>query len=507
VWNRLRLAALAAYALLALAFGLDGPGMHYDEAIFLNAAVHVTTAPFDEPPFAHDPWSWFTAAGRRWPLMVLPYAAPVRSYLAMVPFAVFGANYYTARVLTALIGAFAIWALSVLVRGQLGERTAAVAAWILAVHPAYLLFTIYDQGGVAEWMLPFGLLCLALASYLRRPAVATAFWLGLAMGFGVWSRANIAWLLAAAVVAAGRGLLSVPLKHHAAAAAGGLLGAAPLLAYEFRSGWATFAYMRTTRAPEPLWESVRLRLGMLTETLLADPEMRKLWGGPPMPPWQSIFAGAVVLAALAFCFRQPKKPRFCAWIFVVLAACPLISRLSVHPHHLITVVPIAAVLVAVTAGRWRYLAAPAGLIYLGCALWWNASAARQIRATGGVGLWSDGIDELTSYLLDNHRDGRLKALDWGLNNSLFVLSGGRLRLREVFWGDWEPELAPGDVYVLHPKQLAVFPQAGDSLRAALSNTAVRTRRVPVRQRRGEGYAEVVEILPEQGFPVSRKLRY
>jgi hypothetical protein len=66
----------------------------------------------------------------------------------------------------------------------------------------------------------------------------------------------------------------------------------------------------------------------------------------------------------------------------------------------------------------------------------------------------------------------------------------------VFWGDWEPELAPGDVYVMHPKHLAVFPQAADRLRKALADSAVRTRRVEIRQRRGDGYAEIVEVLPE-----------
>ena len=84
--------------------------------------------------------------------MVLPYAGSVRSYLALVPFAIFGPNYYTTRMLTMLVGAFAIWGLSVLIRHQTDAPTAALTSLVLAVHPSYLALTVYDQGGVAEWI-------------------------------------------------------------------------------------------------------------------------------------------------------------------------------------------------------------------------------------------------------------------------------------------------------------------------------------------------------------------
>jgi hypothetical protein len=493
VWDKLRYGALAAYVSLAALMGLDGPGMHYDEALFFNAAVHVVSSA-GEPSFAHDPWSWFPFAGRTWPLMALPYAAPVRSYLAMIPFALFGANYYTARILTMLVGVFAIWALSVLVRDRFDARTAAVAAWILAIHPAYVLFTVYDRGGVAEWMLPFGLLCLALTQYLRAPGARTAFWLGLAMGFGVWSRANIAWLLGAAAIAAGRALLRIPPKHYAAAAAGGLLGAAPLLAFEIRSGWATFAFMRSVNVPEPFPELIASRLGMLAETLLSDPQTRAIWGGPPLPVWQSIFAAVVVLAAAVGTFRRGGAGRFCAVAAGLLALCPVISRLSVHPHHMIAVVPMAAVLIAVaSAARWRYLFAISGVIYIACALWWNGTAAWQIRATGGVGLWSDAVDELTTYLVSGQKDRNPIATDWGFGNSLFVLSEGKVKAREVFWGPWNPEPAPEDVYLLHPDDLVVFPAAAKALRESLSSRKAAWRGVKIRQRTGGEYAELVQV--------------
>src|SRR3954468_5207147 len=102
-WNIARHAAIVLFLLCACGLGFRSPGLHYDEAIFLNGAIHAGST--QEPPFTHDPSSWVTILGRRWPIMVLPYVGPLRSYLALAPFALFGANYYMARILTTLLGA------------------------------------------------------------------------------------------------------------------------------------------------------------------------------------------------------------------------------------------------------------------------------------------------------------------------------------------------------------------------------------------------------------------
>src|SRR6266568_2898137 len=105
IWDKARLAAVAVYLLCACALGFRSPGIYYDEAIFLNGAVHELSSA-QEPPFAHDPWSWVTIFGRRWPIMVMPYVGAVRDYVALIPFAIFGPSYYAARLVTTLLGAF-----------------------------------------------------------------------------------------------------------------------------------------------------------------------------------------------------------------------------------------------------------------------------------------------------------------------------------------------------------------------------------------------------------------
>jgi hypothetical protein len=515
LWKKAPMGAIAAYLLCACSLGFRSPGLFYDEAIFFNGAVQVLNSG-QEPDFAHDPWSWGTGFGRRWPIMVLPYVGAVRDYLAVIPFAIFGPNYYTARILTTLVGAFGIWGVSVLIGSQFGVKTAAIVSWIMAIHPAYLALTIYDHGGVAEWMLPVGLLSIALTYYMSKRTTPGAFWLGVAMGFGVWSRANIAWLLGSVILAGaivlGKRML-IPWRDLAVMAMGGLIGGAPLLWYEIKSRGATFAFMRSGNS-ESLISLAWHRFDLLSQTLLYDSEHRRMWTEVQMPLWQKLFFSMVVLLALGVCLLGsgiPRPARIAGLIFLLLLGCMLSSQLNISDHHLIALVPIAALMVVVAAQeccrRWpgaRAVTGAIAVIYVTSALYWNVTAARQIRSTGGVGIWSNAIDSVCGYLQKSYPRRSIKVLDWGFQNSLFVLSNGKLASSEVFWGAtaehsglgklWKDEIAPGDVYVLHSPGLIQFPEAGQGLARALMASALPVRRTQFRQNSGAGYAEVVEIV-------------
>ena len=518
LWNRVHLGAIGVYLLCACVMGFRSPGMYYDEAIFLNGAVQVVSSG-QEPTFAHDPWSWVTVFGRRWPIMVMPYVGPMRDYLAIPPFALFGPNYFSARMLAALMGAFGIWGFSILIQDQFDARTAALASCVLAIHPAYLALTVY--GSMAEWMVPTALLSIAVARFARAKTARRAFWLGVAMGFGVWTRANIIWmlgsLLVAGVIVLGRRMW-IPLRQWAALAAGGVIGGAPLLWYEIRSRGATLAFIRSSNIAEPLSHLVSERLKMLSQTLLSDAELRLAWGGPPLPLWQPLLFSAVVAFAIASALWSGGLPqsartsrRVAALSFLFLLACMLFSRLNISDHHLISLIPIAAVLAVAAAQdtlqRWpstRYGIAFIGVACLGSALYWDVAAVRSIRSTGGVGLWSNAIDKVTVYLRRNVHGKQVKVLDWGLNNNIFVLSAGKIASTEIFWGAtversgfgklWQDEISPGDVYLLHAPEVAVFPQAAQGFRQALAASALPFRRTQFRQKSGAGYAEVLEIL-------------
>ncbi len=244
-----------------------------------------------------------------------------------------------------------------------------------------------------------------------------------------------------------------------------------------------------------------------------------MWDGPDLPLWQTLSFSSVVLFALYACLtsgRTSKQEgiafgRLAAWTFLFLLTCMLVSRFNVSDHHLIALIPIAAVLVAIAARdsyrRWpkaRYLVGAIAVLYLGSAMQWNLAAARQIRSTGGVRLWSNAIDSVSGYLQRNHSERTVKILDWGFQHSLFVLSNSRIASTELFWGAsversgsgklWRDEISPGDIYVLHLKGLVLFPEATEGFSRALAASAHSLRRTQFREKGGAPYAEVVEVL-------------
>ncbi|HTM52344.1 MAG TPA: hypothetical protein VL285_26795, partial [Bryobacteraceae bacterium] len=282
----------------------------------------------------------------------------------------------------------------------------------------------------------------------------------------------------------------------------------PLLWYEIRSGWATLDSFRSMPAPEP-WLR---RLNLLSQTLLSDPGTRSAWDGPALPAWQWILYPTLVVIALGANLRRGGAARMAGLIFALLALYLLFSPLKIEDRHFVALVPLAALLVTLAARDLRrrrpaawIAAALAAVIYLGSAVDWNLAAARQLRATGGVGLWSNAIDKVAAYLQRNSRGRKVKVLDWGLNDSLLVLTGGQVDSAEIFQGataghsgtgrPWKEEIVPGGVYVLHSPETVVFPEAGDAFRRVLAEMQLPFRRTQFRQKAKGWYAEVVEVLP------------
>jgi hypothetical protein len=190
----------------------------------------------------------------------------------------------------------------------------------------------------------------------------------------------------------------------------------------------------------------------------------------------------------------------------------LSSRLNVLDHHLVMLVPITAVVVVLAfhglIERWKrasIFALAISLVYVGSALFWNVAAERGLRETGGVNKWSDGIYAVTNYLTANHRGREIQILDWGLQNSLYVLSNSRIQSREVFWGAtkertgsgilWSDLIGRGGVFLTSSDVNMSFPVATSGFLAALAVSGRQYQRIEFNQRGGAPYAHIIEILP------------
>jgi hypothetical protein len=296
---------------------------------------------------------------------------------------------------------------------------------------------------------------------------------------------------------------------------GGAAGSAPLIVYEWISGGGTFKSLAAFAEARPPGEAVRARLAMLGEVLISDGQYRAIWNGPAsLPGWVMWAAGAVACAALFSAAARTGDRKVRDWHRVValwfglLAAAMIFSSLRIAQHHLATLIPLAAASAGIAASRWaggklRWVLAAAGAVYLAAACYWNVAAIEGIRRTGGAGAWSDAIYYVGAFLQTHGRGREVVVLDWGLNNNLYVASGGRVRSVELFWGatrehssfgrPWRERAGPGTLALVGAGANRVFTAPGEGFLAAAYASGLPVRRVRFFQRSGEPYAEAIEI--------------
>jgi hypothetical protein len=498
-------AALLVYCLWAVLLILPNPGLQYDEALLVLGAVQMRHSP-QELALPRDPNTWACVGPRCFPLMTARYVGAIKEYLCVPIFALFGPTAYATRFVSALLGLIGIWGLARLIALGVNPMAAAAVAWILALNPSYLDLTVFDNGAVSIWMCVFGALCASIANYLERRTLATAALAGVFAGLGIWARANFLWLLLAVLAAClivWRGRLLRPVSHWAAWCVGAVVGGAPFLWYQMISNGGTWEAVDMFSSASG---SVAVRWVMFCETLLTDREHRAIWSGPMLPDWQRWIFPAILLCACLVCVLMRSRWAICnVLVLAFLGGAFFLSRLPVSEHHLITLLPIAAVIVAIAGQRFPIPAAPLALLYAGCAVFWQISAIQGLRLTGGVGQWSNGLFTLTDVLEKRFGNREIAVLDWGLKNSFFVLSDGRIKSRENYWASGQPPsftaetwatlLRQGGVFLINGPRNRMMPEATTLFLSELDRMRPVTNRVIVRQQSGIPFAEIVEVKP------------
>jgi hypothetical protein len=163
---------------------------------------------------------------------------------------------------------------------------------------------------------------------------------------------------------------------------------------------------------------------------------------------------------------------------ILFASCFTISTL--HPKHLVIMLPFTAVVVAAALGiAWGDRARPrsgVALVVLAALcigqFGWDIRNSmlyhRTLAATGGLGLFSSAHNELADYLLDNGVERPLAA-DWGFLDNLTVLSGGRIAVQQIFQTTEPPPYQftrdqvrgtlhdPSSVYIFHDESATATP--------------------------------------------------
>jgi hypothetical protein len=512
VWRLLQRVAILLYCFFSLMLIRQKPGLSYDEALQVAGAVHMLHAPHQELTVPHDPHTWVEVFGRWFPLMTVRYTGAIKEYVCVLPFKVFGPRAPFVRMVCMLFGAIGIWGMSVLVRRQAGDAAGAFFALALGINPAYVDSTIFDAGTVSIFMASMGLLALAVSRYLKSPGAPGAFWMGAAVGFGVWMRANFVWLVAAAGMAALIVLwkdLRRPVAHWMALAAGAIVGALPLIIYQVTSRGGTFEAVGMFSANDTLGARLLTRTILFAETLLADREHRAMWNGPAMPEWQQWLFPLLALVCCVVCLLgKDRFARVLAISFLLFGAILFVAGVQVSEHHLIGLLPLAVALVVLALASLRdsrYLALgwAVAILYAGVALYWQGSTNQGLLATGGVGIWSDSGVTLASELEQKFNGRTVKFLDWGLYNPVYVMTNARINGGEIFPDataeksgrgiTWADEIREGGVFVMFPPGQRQIPLASDAFDRALKEWRGSPRVTTIPQRDGRAYAVIVDV--------------
>jgi hypothetical protein len=314
---------------------------------------------------------------------------------------------------------------------------------------------------------------------------------------------------------------------------GGVLGGAPLLLYEIRSNLGTLGFIAGSRAPLT-GSLVAQRLRALADVLVSDREQKIVWGGPEAGSWELALGGVLLLATLLAAVlplaeRDPERSRWrraFAAAAVLVALLVVTSRLHIQQHHLVAVLPLAFAAVTILCVEWverargaavlaavAAVAAGLGVLFVS----WDLRIDRGLRETGGRRVFSSAIDEVSRYVA-SHRISpeRVKILDWGFQNNLYVLSGGTVYGTELYGGpskgisrrglSWEEEIRDGGSFLLFefPMGPPILSDAKVGFQEALARHRGPHREERFVERSGIPYARIIEIpaAPRPGAPSS-----
>jgi hypothetical protein len=421
-------------------------GIQNDEVLFASGLYEPFEYRFGIRLFDH-----------RVPLMLLSYLGATKTWFYAAWFKVWPPGPASLRVPMLLGGALAVWLFYLLLRRLAGLRAALAGAALLATDPVYLLVTMWGPILNHHLLLLGVLLCL-----LRFHDSGSRRWLAagwFCAGLGVWDKALFAWLLvalAAGTLAAAPWALwrAMNWRNLRVAALWFLLGAAPLLLFNFKSRGETIRGNAALSVAD-----VHSKAGILRYSL--DGSLLFGWiaasEAPPVPreatgiaeraaiwlggkvgrreqdylPW----AGGLAVLLLPLLWRRKARALLLfglvsfavGWLQMAVT-----SGAGSAAHHTLLLWPLPQFVVAVALTevlrRWRAMAATGIALLVGANLLVLNQYFLDASRNGPSLAFTDASTPLSRLLLEKS-NGQVFVADWGLMDTLRFLTQGKLKLR------------------------------------------------------------------------------
>jgi 4-amino-4-deoxy-L-arabinose transferase-like glycosyltransferase len=527
-----RLPALAA-CLLFIVTGcafVSILGVENDEALFASGIFKPYAVAYKYP--------WGRAG---LPVMLMSYLGALKSWIYRPIFQEFGTGVWAMRLPMLLAGAASVWLFYLLLRRVAGFRAALFGCGLLATDSLYLLTSCFDWGPVAlQHLLIVSGMLLLLGFYQRRSHYRLA-WGCFLLGLAMWDKALAIWMLSgiglALILVFPKQIVRVTtFRRVAISVLAFALGALPLILYNIEKPLATFRGNAS-------WDTSDLAgKGRL---LAATANGGALFGWLNMEGWQthnpnpphgalevasarisalaghprrSLFLYAFVLALLLAPLARGHALR--AILFALLAMAIAWAQMAITAnaggsvHHAILLWPLPQMVIAISfaaaSRRLRRAGIPALALVLAVLMVSSLLVTNEYRSVilrnGGSPNWTDAIFRLAGYMKGVPADN-VFCMDWGIMDSLRLLSSGKLPLRVGTDPINKPALddadrqylartiqGPGQVFINHTKDFEFFPGVNDKL---------------VKYAADAGYRrELIAVIPDSyGRPVYEVYRF
>ncbi|MBZ5728880.1 MAG: glycosyltransferase family 39 protein [Acidobacteriia bacterium] len=456
------LAACLTFLLAGQAF-IPRLGIEDDEALF--------AVPILQPRGGIVVRVWHS----HFPLMLMAYLGTLKTWIYAPILRVFGTTIWAVREPALLAGAASIWLFYLLLRRISGERAAVLGAWLLAADSTYLLTTCFDWGPVAlQHLLEIGAMAALARFYQERHQryLALGFFL---FGLAMWDKALAAWMLSGLgigvlLVMPRRVLGLLTWRRAGIALLSFTVGVLPLLLFNAQNHGATFRgtfhrdFSDLPGKSRMLLHTVDGRglFGYMTAEDWETPQphppggtaqrISELAGRPRNNLLVYAFLLAILLAVLAR--GAALRTILAALIALALAWIQMATTAGAggSVHHTILLWPLPMAFVAVSFAAASRRLGRAGLPVLGAAalalivshlLVTNEYYVRMSRNGAGSVSWTDAIFPLAAAVKGTPAEN-VFCIDWGIMDSLRLVSDGKLRVREGSDPINKPVLTQGD---------------------------------------------------------------
>ncbi len=450
------------FILLFLLFAfrsLSLPGIWYDEALQLVPTLMLLN---DAGSFHFHGNSFVcSVGGKTFPLMTLNYLGALKSYCYLPFYLILGVNPLSVRLGGILAGVIVLVFTYMITRKLFGPVAALISLALLSVDPSFVLFFRMDSGPVAIqtvlkvlsfwflllWLeknrliyLGAGFFCLGLGLYDKANFVIYIFALGIS--FPLFCRKRIIFLLKMKYIIIGGLLFS--------------LGCAPLLIQEIQSGGSLLNPLVNPFVKDSSY--LTTWMGWQGSLLLLERTLNGLWiqhfisHTVAHVSWFPYLCLACLGLAGVLVVRLRKSKdgylkRILAILFLTVVIWVVITIIPATwgAHHYMMLYPFPQIFCASVLAlawrreyysRWKKFFISAAVVSVLIVLYTSVLSLhghyRNMEKGVFAPRWSPAISTLTDYLVElSPRE--IICVDWGLHNSIVLLSDGKLNSREIYW--------------------------------------------------------------------------